>query len=590
MPDDRLDELLLLWEETQEAGVAVSVEQLCRDCPELVPELQRRIDTLGRLAWLNDFGLGSRLGVQRHLAPGAEPVPGFRLEMPLGRGGFGDVWQATTKEGKAFALKFIPLGAKLVADELRVLERIRATRHPHLVVTHESIVIEDALVLVMELADQTLFDRWQDARRKGLAGVPREELFGYMRQAAEALDFLHEHDIHHRDIKPQNLLLVGRTLKVADFGLARLLEHSASAHSGAMTIAYAAPEFFEGATTRQSDQYCLAVTYCLLRGGRLPFGGNFAQIMAGHLRKAPDLSMLPAYEQPAAARALAKKPGERWPTCRAFVEELERGGGTMPRHWRRRTFIAASLVLSLVAATLFRFWPVDERGTNQSKGNDDNQTAPEKERSYFVFNGKSRIVTRLERSGLVTLEAWVNPGATEDASLEDRVKFIIGSDHPGKSGIGVGLEYRDRGTKALLIGQILPPRGRNVETTESVPLNQWSHVAAVFGEHETRLYLNGKQGCKDEGTENNRGKCFVIGHAGPDNPSKSAYFVGLMRDIRISHGERYSDTFTPRRMLTPDDVTMLLLQPEHVAKEVALDQSGKDNHGTMMGIVVRQPE
>src|SRR5262249_33890788 len=85
---------------------------------------------------------------------------------------------------------------------------------------------------------------------------------------------------------------------------------------------YAAPEFFEGRTSRHSDQYSLAITYCQLRGGQLPFTGTPAQMMAGHLMQTPDLEMLPAEERLPVARALAKDPAERWPSCRAFVEAL----------------------------------------------------------------------------------------------------------------------------------------------------------------------------------------------------------------------------------------------------------------------------
>ena len=96
------------------------------------------------------------------------------------------------------------------------------------------------------------------------------------------------------------------------------------AHCGEPS-AYAAPEFFRGQTSDQSDQYALAVTYCQLRGGRLPFEGNQEQVMAGHLMHPPDLTMLPEAERPVVARALAKKPAERWPNCRAFVEALAVG-------------------------------------------------------------------------------------------------------------------------------------------------------------------------------------------------------------------------------------------------------------------------
>ena len=89
-----------------------------------------------------------------------------------------------------------------------------------------------------------------------------------------------------------------------------------------MTPSYAPPEFFDRVTSSQSDQYSLAVTFCQLRGGRLPFEGHPAVVMSGHLLREPDLSMVPGPERPAVARALAKSPHDRWPSCRAFVQAV----------------------------------------------------------------------------------------------------------------------------------------------------------------------------------------------------------------------------------------------------------------------------
>src|SRR5262249_6790201 len=154
----------------------------------------------------------------------------------------------------------------------------------------------------------------------------------YTHEAAKGIDFLNEprhtvagrvgHSIVHCDIKPQNLLLLGGGVKVADFGLADAIERSITSRTGAMTPAYAAPEIFQGQVSRYSDQYSLAVTYCRLRTGGLPFRGNQLQVMAGHLTRPPDLSLLPAPERDIVARALAKQPQDRWPSCRAFAEEL----------------------------------------------------------------------------------------------------------------------------------------------------------------------------------------------------------------------------------------------------------------------------
>src|SRR5207247_1994324 len=115
----------------------------------------------------------------------------------------------------------------------------------------------------------------------GEIGIPVGELLEYFREAAKGIDYLNEPrhrmptgeavGIQHRDIKPQNLLLCGGSVKVADFGLARMLQHSVTAHTGSLTMTYAAPEFFSGQTSNQSDQYSLAVTYCHLRACKLPF-------------------------------------------------------------------------------------------------------------------------------------------------------------------------------------------------------------------------------------------------------------------------------------------------------------------------------
>jgi serine/threonine protein kinase len=266
------------------------------------------------------------------LKRGAEPVHGYTLIEPLGRGGFGEVWKATGPGGFQVALKFVALEGKVGTVELRALEVIKSIRHPHLLANFGSWQRDGLLIIAMELADKTLSDRLNECLDQGLPGIPAPEIFEYFLEAAKGLDFLNEprhpsgeggtQGIQHRDIKPQNLLLVGGSVKVADFGLARMLEHSMTNHTGSVTTSYAPPEFFQEKTTSRSDQYSLAVTYCQLRGGRLPFEGNPAAVIAGHLYGEPDLSMLPAAERGAVARALSKPSRGRWPSCRAFVQAV----------------------------------------------------------------------------------------------------------------------------------------------------------------------------------------------------------------------------------------------------------------------------
>jgi formylglycine-generating enzyme required for sulfatase activity/serine/threonine protein kinase len=283
------------------------------------------------------------------LEPGAEPLAGYRLVRERGRGGFGDVWQAVGPDSQPLALKFMRLTSNLPAAESAFLKLLQDIRHPHLLPVYWTKQRPGYLIVAMELADCTLMDRHTQAVAQGEAGIPFAELVRYMEEAAAGIDHLNEVQhvapdetarrpvldadgqddfrlrlgtIQHRDIKPQNLFLVGGRVKVADFGLAKFSEHTVTKHSGAVTVAYAPPEFFQGETTIGSDQYSLAVSYCQLRGGRLPFIGTPAQIMAGHLNRPPDLTMVPAEERLTLERALAKKPEERWPSCRAFVTAL----------------------------------------------------------------------------------------------------------------------------------------------------------------------------------------------------------------------------------------------------------------------------
>ena len=276
--------------------------------------------------------LGSLNRQTLSLHPGDEPIAGFRLIRFRGRGGFGEVWEAEAPGQFLVALKFVRLSSQGRVAEQRALDFVRGIHHPNLLANFGSWQIGETLVIGMELADGSLWDRFLEATQIGDRGIPRGELLGYLSDVAAGVDYLNGYShtvegrpsmgVQHRDLKPPNILLFGGGAKVADLGMARAMEGEVAGHTGVWTFPYAAPEFFRGETTRQSDQYGLAVTYCQLRGGRLPFGGNAASVTAGHLFAEPNLDALPEAERPIVARALAKEAGDRWPNCRAFVDAL----------------------------------------------------------------------------------------------------------------------------------------------------------------------------------------------------------------------------------------------------------------------------
>jgi serine/threonine protein kinase len=260
-----------------------------------------------------------------NLKPGNFLIPkqtDYELIRKLGTGAFGEVWRARGPGGFDVALKIIHLNTFVRTVELRSLDVMKNIRHPNLVSLFGYWQRDNYLFVVMELCDRTLQDRLAESLKENQPGIPPAELLNYMSDAAQGLDALNSQQVQHRDVKPANLLLLGSSVKVADFGLAKVLEETVGSNTGAGTLAYTAPECFRGELTQQSDQYSLAVTYYQLRTGQLLFNGNQAEVMYAHLESEPDLSRLPETEKVVLTRALSKDPSERWGNCTAFVNEL----------------------------------------------------------------------------------------------------------------------------------------------------------------------------------------------------------------------------------------------------------------------------
>lgn len=260
------------------------------------------------------------------------PLSGYRLIERLGRGGFGEVWKVEAPGGLYKAAKFV-FGdlqgsneqSHPAEQELKALRRVREIRHPYILSLERFDTIDGQLIIVMELADRNLWDRFRECRARGLSGIPRGELLRYMEEAAEAIDLMNlQYQIQHLDIKPQNLFLVANHVKVGDFGLAKLLDGVSASVTGGVTPVYAAPETFEGRVTRYCDQYSLAIVYQELLTGTRPFHGtNTKQLLMQHLAGTPDLSPLPEADRRIIGRALSKIAEERWPSCMEMVRALQ---------------------------------------------------------------------------------------------------------------------------------------------------------------------------------------------------------------------------------------------------------------------------
>src|SRR6478735_2907328 len=254
-------------------------------------------------------------------------LPGYVLSERIGSGGYAEVWRAEAPGGIEKAVKIVYgcYDDEFASQELKALERIKGVRHPFLLSLERFEIVNGRLAILTELADMSLDQRLTQCRADGLPGIPRDELLRYMADAAEALDFLSQrHHLLHLDIKPENLLISGDHIKVADFGLVKeLATRTQNSLVSGMTPTYAAPEIFDDEPSAQSDQYSLAIVYQHMLVGTLPFAGRTAaQLAKQHTLADPQLGSLLANDRLAVARALAKKPEDRFPSCSAFVDAL----------------------------------------------------------------------------------------------------------------------------------------------------------------------------------------------------------------------------------------------------------------------------
>ncbi|MHB8792991.1 MAG: Stk1 family PASTA domain-containing Ser/Thr kinase [Thermoleophilia bacterium] len=265
----------------------------------------------------------------------------YEIIRRLGSGGMADVYLARdTQLGRQVAIKVLykryARDEEFVARFRREAQSAAALNHPHIVSIYDRGEAEDSYYIAMEyLEGRSLKDVINE---EGPLEPARS--IDYAEQMLRALQFAHENNVIHRDIKPHNIVINDRgQLKVTDFGIARAGSSPSVTETGSIigTAQYLSPEQAKGKAVEQSsDLYSLGIVLYEMLTGRVPFEGeNPVAIALKHLsdEPVPPQALVPDIPDNLNAvvmRALAKDPRDRYPGAEEFLADLERCRQDLP--------------------------------------------------------------------------------------------------------------------------------------------------------------------------------------------------------------------------------------------------------------------
>jgi serine/threonine-protein kinase len=257
----------------------------------------------------------------------------YSLEVYLGAGAYAEVYRATdTALKRTVALKI--LKPMLLADSeafARFVQEAQAAAglfHPHIATVLDLGEADGRYFIAMRYVDGPSLDKKLVER----GSLPWDEALPLAEQIAEALQYAHNRNLVHRDIKPQNILVSENEGAVlTDFGLVKAMTSSGMTRTGSFlgTPSYMAPEIWKGEdVTPATDQYALACVLVEMLTGKVLYGGKTPPaIMAKHFQPPalPERWPAGAPESLGAAlsKALAQEPGDRFDTLPAFISAFQ---------------------------------------------------------------------------------------------------------------------------------------------------------------------------------------------------------------------------------------------------------------------------
>ncbi len=255
----------------------------------------------------------------------------YQLVKLLGRGGFADVYLGehvylqTTAAIKVVQAQLTDEALEKFLVEARTIARLS---HPNIVPVLEFGIENTTPFLVMSYAP---YGSLRQRHPRGSLLAPLT-IVSYVEQVATALQYAHDRQVIHCDVKPENMLLgQHETLMLSDFGIAISAQYRQDASSPAGivgTATYMAPEQFYGKPSPASDQYALGIVVYEWFGGVPPFNGNSTEIATQHIQVPPPPlrekipTLAPAIEH-VIMQAIAKDPQARFTSMRDFARALK---------------------------------------------------------------------------------------------------------------------------------------------------------------------------------------------------------------------------------------------------------------------------
>lgn len=266
-------------------------------------------------------------------------IGNYKIEKKLGEGGMGAVYQGVdTMLDREVAIKAL---RPELASQTAIVDRFRSEavtlaklNHPNIATLYTMFRHGEELYMVIEFVRGETLDGILQKR----GALPAEEVIPVFCQILDGIDHAHELGVIHRDIKPANMMLTEKgTLKVLDFGIARLLGSARMTRAGNIigTLEYMAPEQVKGAETdARSDIYALGMMLYEVLTGKTPFDtDNEFELMKLQTESMPtpprELNPeIPEEVEAAIMQAIQKDPDERFQTAGEFRETLLDAGFT----------------------------------------------------------------------------------------------------------------------------------------------------------------------------------------------------------------------------------------------------------------------